>query len=65
MGPAVVVLLLIALIALGFDMIFKLVRRFKNPPLPEYVTVKEYPPGCLCIRGAMIDNPRCPHHPET
>lgn len=36
--------------------------RFKEP---EIVTVKEYPPGCLCIRGALIDNPRCPHHPET
>ena len=24
--------------------------------------VKTYPEGCTCIRGAMLDNPRCPHH---
>lgn len=23
-----------------------------------------YPPGCTCVRGAMLDNPMCPHHGE-
>lgn len=25
---------------------------------------KEYPEGCTCIRGALVDNPHCPHHGE-
>lgn len=36
-------------------------HKFKEP---EYVTVKEYPEGCTCIRGALLDNPGCPHHGE-
>ena len=24
--------------------------------------VKTYPLGCSCVRGALLDNPRCPHH---
>ena len=26
---------------------------------------KQYPPGCTCIRGALTDNPSCPHHRST
>jgi hypothetical protein len=25
---------------------------------------RQHLPGCLCIRGAMVDNPSCPHHGE-
>ena len=65
MDPAVVLMLLVLLLALGVGIVPRLIRRFRQPRIPEYVTVKEYPPGCLCIRGALLDNPRCPHHPET
>ncbi len=57
------ILLLAGLASLGS--VLWLRDRFREPTIPEYVTVKEYPPGCLCIRGALLDNPRCPHHPET
>jgi hypothetical protein len=33
--------------------------------IPVYAEVKEYPPGCLCIRGAMLDNQHCPHHGDS
>lgn len=33
--------------------------------LPPGVEVKEYPPGCSCIRGALLDNPQCPHHRDS
>lgn len=33
--------------------------------LPPGVEVKEYPPGCLCIRGALLDHPSCPHHQDS
>lgn len=35
-----------------------------GPPPPGSVEpeVKTYPPGCLCIPNALLDNPRCPHH---
>lgn len=41
-----------------------LVRRRRNQ-LPPGVEVKEYPPGCLCVRGAFLDNPDCPHHQDS
>lgn len=28
----------------------------------EALLAKAYPPGCTCIRGALTDNPSCPHH---
>lgn len=33
--------------------------RIEPVVMPE---VKQYPPGCTCIRGAFLDNPSCPHH---
>lgn len=27
--------------------------------------VRSYPEGCTCVRGALLDNPSCPHHRDS
>lgn len=43
----------------GLDRWLMAQRSFPDVVEPQ---VKTYPEGCTCIRGAMLDNPSCPHH---
>ena len=55
-----------AVVALGlFWLLAYWERRLRENELPPYAEVKEYPPGCLCIRGAFLDHPECPHHQNS
>jgi len=53
-------------LAFAVAMLRQSIRRFRDvgrdfEPAVE-PEVKTYPEGCTCIRGALLDNPRCPHH---
>lgn len=59
----------IAAAVLGFFLawaLWKVMREWNRVHLVAVVEpeVKTYPEGCTCIRGALLDNPTCPHHQD-
>lgn len=65
MKEPVVILLAVALVILAAEMLWRLIVRRPPTELPEGVEVKEYPPGCTCVRGAFLDSVTCPHHRDS
>lgn len=40
-------------------------KRLFDALVAESFPVREHLPGCLCIPGAMLDHPQCPHHGDS